>query len=266
MGTNRSAAGGSRGRIDARVKAAFVLAVKRGARLEDAAERAGCSLPGLYGARRRDPVFRDAWAEALAISAGPRLIAPTGKRRLQFRRMRHVKFDADRRRTFLAHFAGTCDTKAAAEAAGVCTSTAYKRRLKDEAFARDWDEALQQGYRRLEAEAVRQRIAAAERQAAGIVPEGEVSAEFERVSKLLAQWKRADGRVATRSVSHGRQARWSFDDTMELLDKKLTALGYRVDEGDGEGEENRSDPHPPTATRRVPPSPETGEGQGGDPA
>ncbi|HEV7660163.1 MAG TPA: hypothetical protein VGO55_09990 [Allosphingosinicella sp.] len=56
--------------IDAAAKAAFLASLRRGERREDAAAAAGFSIMGFYGARRRDPVFKAEWTEALATSAG----------------------------------------------------------------------------------------------------------------------------------------------------------------------------------------------------
>ncbi|HEX8667609.1 MAG TPA: hypothetical protein VF727_04465, partial [Allosphingosinicella sp.] len=62
--------GAGRGpQIGAAAKAAFVAALRSGARREDAADAAGFSLTGFYGARRRDPAFAAEWKAALAASA-----------------------------------------------------------------------------------------------------------------------------------------------------------------------------------------------------
>ena len=51
--------------------------------------------------------------------------------------------------------------------------------------------------------------------------------EFERVMKLLARYDRRDGRVGPREIGHGRQRRWTFEEAMVALDKKLRSLGLR---------------------------------------
>src|SRR3954470_6823744 len=105
-------------RIGAAAKAAFLAALRGGARREDAAEAAGFSLMGFYGARHRDPVFKAEWAEALAAppAAGRRVrayeerggaergevrIAAANRRLYQRRRRRHVRFDAGAQAAYL---------------------------------------------------------------------------------------------------------------------------------------------------------------------
>lgn len=179
--------------IGARAKEAFLARVEDGARLEEAAAGAGFTIHGFYGVRRRDAEFRAAWERALAVSAaaervvqtcfcavprpstslganeecmhsrseqrrvasrtGGHCVASNNGRRLQVRKMRHVRFTEERQAVFLGHFAGTCDTTAAAEAAGVDESTVYKHRLRNPDFAEAWQQALDQRYARLEAEA-----------------------------------------------------------------------------------------------------------------
>lgn len=228
-----------RRRIDGAVKGAFVTALRRGMKLEEAARAAGVSLPGLYGARRRDRLFRDAWAEALAQSAAPHLVRANNQRGWQLRRMRNVRFTGERKQAFLAHFAGTCDATAAAQAAGVAEATVYKHRQYDPDFSAAWSEALATGYARLEAEAVRQRLAMQERVRAGLVPEGEVSADFERVLKLLTRYERRGGGVGFHGPRLGHTKRWSFEESLAALERKLKAFGVtlpppRADEGRGE--------------------------------
>jgi hypothetical protein len=277
-------------RIEAGDKAAFLDALRRGFRLEDAATACGFSLAGFYGARGRDAAFKAGWAEALRVSAdaeragggrrrsgsagggsggggggggggadgaGAWIIAPNNGRRLQKRRMRHVRFDAERQRLFIDHFAGSCDTSEAAEAAGVCESTVYKHRLRNDAFARVFQAALEQGYVRLEVEAVRQRLEAqrlmGRELGSGKVPPGEVAQEFERVLKLLTRWDRRRGasgaepgpeggdgyygpraglrlgpRPGPRTVRHERLRNWTFDEAIAALEKKLKALDIPI--------------------------------------
>jgi hypothetical protein len=45
--------------------------------------------------------------------------------------------------------------------------------------------------------------------------------------QLLARMDRRDGRIGTRSVRHGRQKRWTFEEAMAALDKRLRSLGLR---------------------------------------
>jgi len=235
--------GPARRLIDAEAKARFLAALRANAHRDAAAAAAGFPLKSLYGARRRDPVFRLGWIWALELSAGdeqaarrtpspigddvPVRIAPQGGRVLQRRRMRWVKFTEKRQQIFLDHFAGTADAEAAAEAAGVCYATVRNHYRKHPEFAAAWHEALRQAVTALEAEAVRQRLDMQRRLAENLEPKGEMAAEFERVMKILARWDRRDGRTGPREVSRGHLKSWSFDEAMVSLDKRLRALGAR---------------------------------------
>jgi hypothetical protein len=253
--------GGQR-RIDAPAKAEFVAALRRGARREDAAAEAGFSLMGFYGARRRDPAFKAEWADALAATPAAerreRAYAERGERgeiriasanrRIYQRRRRYVLFDARAQAVFLTHFAATCDTKASAEAAGVSESTVHLHCRTDPAFAEAYRAALAEGYVHLEAEALRQRLAAQKKLRAAIEAAGpaappalaaEAGAEFDRIMKLLARWDRKPRRADHDFKPGGRRQRWTFEEAMVLLDKRLRALGLRTppppDVAEGQG-------------------------------
>lgn len=237
-------------RIGGRARRLFLRALRRGRRLDEAAAAAGHSESGFCALRRRDPDFARKWAAAMAASAGLRLVRPNHRRRLQLRRMRHVRFDDARKEVFLNHFAGCCDVTESAEVAGVDESTVYKHRRKDPAFAAAFDEALAQGYARLEAEALRQRLEAQKRMRRALddgVPTGEVAAEFERVLKLLQRWDRKSDRPGVRAVAQSRKPALNFEESLALLERKLRNLDipilrlppdiarrYDGDEGEGD--------------------------------
>jgi len=245
--------------IDAAAKATFIAVLVRGARREDAADEAGFSLMGFYNARSRDPAFAAAWAEALALppaadrrtqayeardaaaaaqARGEVRIASANRRLYQRRRRRNVRFTEVRRETFLTHFATDCDTAAAAAAAGVSVSTVSYHVRKDPAFAEAYRDALALGYANLEAEVVRQRIAAQAKLRAAIEASGEravpqveadAGAEFDRIMKLLARHDRKPRRVERGFKPGGRRQARTFDQAIKELDKKLRALGLRTD-------------------------------------
>lgn len=241
--SRRSESGLPRRRIDQARKARFVSALRAGTPREEAAAVEGFTSRAFYCARKRDPLFRSAWIWAIELSAVEQRdarraaellteaekgeIEPNNLRRLQRKRARGIAFTDARKQAFLDHFAGTADVKAACDAAGVHYSTVYKHRRADPVFAAGWDEALAQAYALLEAEALRQRLEMQRRTAFEPQPTGEVAAEFERVMKLLGRWDRRHGGVGAREVRPGRQRRWSFDEAIEALDKKLRALGAR---------------------------------------
>jgi hypothetical protein len=244
MGTNSDSRPSARPRVDAAAKLAFLVALRSGAARDEAAAKAGFSATAFYHARRSDPLFALAWAWANDLSAadahaarsaaarpGPEeaAIAPNAGRLLQLRPVRRARFDGRRKRLFLDHFAGTADARAAAAAAGISISAVTSARRSDPGFAAGWDEALAVAYADLEAEAVRQRLAAQRDLREGLSPKGEMPREFERVLRLLARYQRRDGRIALRGRAPGNEARWTFDEAIALLDRKLRALGVRYD-------------------------------------
>lgn len=232
-GTGNSRGVGQR-RIDDEAMGIFLQAVRRGAALEDAARAAGFTLGGFWKVRKRDPAFDEAVEEALEQSNAPRFIRAGNGRKLQLRSHRGLRFVDWRRELFLEHLAGTCNEVESAAAAGVCAATVYRHRMKDPEFAARHQAALEQGYVRLEAEALRQRLQAQQRLAEaldkGLEPKGELVQEFDRVMKLLARWERRGGRIGPRRVSPERSRAWTADEALEALERKLRALGIPIRE------------------------------------
>jgi uncharacterized protein (DUF433 family) len=257
--------------VDSGAKVAMLAALREGRRLDAVAAAYGVTLQAFYSARRRDPLFAAAWRDAHSISAeaerrlgeveagagagagagapaegearadggdgGEVLIASNNRRAVQRRRMRHVRFDARRKGIFLAAFADCCDLLAAAAAAGVCERTVYNHLRSDPDFAEAFRAALAEGYGRLEAEAVRQRLEAHGRLRAAIedaeaegtpVPAAGRGLEFERTMRLLARWDRGGGRLGPRTVAPGRRRVWTFDEAIKALGKRMRDLGLPV--------------------------------------
>lgn len=255
--------GGNR-RIGAAAKARFLAGLREGLCREDAAAAAGFSLTGFYGARRRDPVFAADWSEALALppaaerrarayaGRGEVRIAPANRRFLQRRRRRHVRFTAERRETYLVHFVATGDRAAAAEAAGVSPATVDYHRRRDPEFAAVHREALALCYERLEVEALRLRLSVQARLRAAVEAAGdspprallaEAGAEFDRIMKLLDRFDRKPRRPDARFTPGGRRQAWTFEDSIELLYRKMKALGVKLPDmprAEGEAEEGDS--------------------------
>lgn len=230
-------------RVDVAAKEAFLAAIRDGAPREEAAGRAGFTANAFFYHRKRDPVFRLAWTFAHELSAadersatasaklhyeaGEVRIVPNANRLLQRRPVRRRHFDETRKRLFLDHFAGTADLEEAAAVAGVGKSTVVQHRLKDPDFGAACEAALAIAYALLEGEAVRQRLEAQRKLREGLCPTGEIAQEFERVMRLLARYERKNGRIGVREVAEGRERRWTFDEAIDWLDKKLQALGVR---------------------------------------
>jgi hypothetical protein len=232
--------------------AAFLFGLARGMTVEGAAVAAGMKAVTLYYRRKRCAVFARAWREALeawdaeaaeGADAGGgdgedgeergtivRWHAGRGPMR---KRKRPVEFDRKRKQAFLDHFAETCNLEASARAAGISLSAVYRALKTDPAFAEGFEEGLRIGYLFLEAEAVRQQREA--QKAYRISPKGDGAVQaqsFERTMQLLREYKRGQGRIGRRPVE-ARLTRWSFEESMAALEKRLNVLGIRVRE-DGE--------------------------------
>lgn len=238
---NRSTDSLPRQRVDNAAKALFLAALRDGAHRDSAAAATGFSDQAFYDARRKDAVFALAWrfahdlsaadqrAAARAVSPGELVIAPNRGRALQARPARRVRFDDRRKRIFLDHFAGTADAHAAAAAAGIAYSTFTEHRRRDAAFAAGCDEALAVAYAALEAEVVRQSLAAQRDLRAGIVPKGAITGNFDRALKLLARYERTCGPPGFRAVAPGGERRWRFEEAIVLLDRHVRAFAARHD-------------------------------------
>lgn len=221
--------------FDAFAMARFVAAVRRGALVEDAAREAKVAISTLYWRRRTAPGFAAAWDAAAAASAGAALVlSPAGAQWRLERSGRRLRFTRARKQAFLDRFAATCNLDLAARAAGVHPSTVRRHLESDGAFAAGFDQALAIGYPALEEQAVREALAAQEayRIAFGTADEEAAAAQsFERTMAALREYKRGHGRIGRRP-GDGYHKRWSFDDAMVALEKRLKIFGVRVREED----------------------------------
>lgn len=159
-------------------------------------------------------------------------IVPNCNRPLQKRRKRDGLFGKRGKARFLEHLAATCNVQASARAAGVSVSTVYNHRMRDADFRAGWDEALAQGYARLEA-ALIERAARAEKRAPTdgdkIVegPEAPAEIDWDKGMELLRHHQRA---LAGRNVP-GRTVpkRVEIEQVTAKLIRKLKAIGVRVE-------------------------------------
>jgi hypothetical protein len=262
-------------RIDAEAKAAFLAALRDGATREDAAAATGFSLTGFYGQRRRDPGFAADWAEALAQppaaerramayaardargEPGEMRIAPANRRRLQRRRRRHVRFTAECQAICLAHLAVSGDTKAAAEAAGVCKATVHNRRRADPAFAELYRQALAASVPLLEAEALCLALKAHKRLRAVLATiavtrerpaccptcghSPDEAEAFDRAMRLLARHDRKERRMERTFRPGGRRQPLTFEQAIADVERYLRGIGVPI-LGEGCGAPGSGDP------------------------
>lgn len=213
-------------------RAVVITALLDGATVAAAARAAGFAVQTLYDDRKRCALFARAWADAVAESARPRLVEMGTGGWWQIKRLRRNRFTRARKELFLGRLAVCADVHDAALAAGVCTSTVYSHRASDPAFAAAWREALQLGVTLIEARLVAERRAAlaAYRVAPGEAPPGPVNEaerdqEFWRMMHLLREHKRGLAGVAP--PKGRRPTRFSFEDTIAMIEKKLAVFSAR---------------------------------------
>lgn len=147
-----------------------------------------------------------------------------------------------RRERFLSTLAMTCNVDRSCKVAGLCVSGAYKIRARDPGFARDWVEALAQGYLHLEGELLRRALGGPDDEPegdgeddptrgpdagpGGAAKEGDVRPfDPDLALRLLNNRLRSDAqgrRVPTRFKQPSR------DEVLASLDRKLTAMEKRL--------------------------------------
>ncbi|MBV9932074.1 MAG: hypothetical protein JO013_14180 [Alphaproteobacteria bacterium] len=109
---------------------------------------------------------------------------------------------AAKRAAFLETLATTCCVQRAAEAAGVQTSTAYSRKLRDPAFAADWEEAIAIGYAQVEERLILDAMGRAANDDGDAAGGGARMDKYEREQALnLLKWHRAEAVLRPRSRS-----------------------------------------------------------------
>jgi hypothetical protein len=135
-------------------------------------------------------------------------------------------FTKARRQQFLDHFAASCNASAAARAVGISENCIYLWRRKDAQFRDAWQEALDQGSARLDAELLRE---AAE--SVRIRPNAKVAA---RVSAMDAKTALAVLEAYRRSRGRGPGEVWPHPYDVEAvrrrLEAKMRALGALDDD------------------------------------
>lgn len=165
-----------------------------------------------------------------------REVARGGKFGLQVRNDRSDAFSASRRAQFLRVLAATCNVRIAAEAAGVCSSIAYRRRRRDPEFEAQWQAAIVAAYERLET-ALMARAMGTEDAGAGldfgdpeaILPAAKIDAEL--AFKLLGRHRAAaEGRA--RPLKRSQHVA-TEEETNKALLKQLAILRRQIENSDG---------------------------------
>jgi hypothetical protein len=177
----------------------------------------------------------------------PRII-PNKHRRLQIAPTRRKLFGDKAKAEFLEWFAATCNASLSARKVGFHYRTVLRHWREDEAFGARCEAALRMGYVRLEELALRAAEEALSPRARR-APKGDRAPPEEHFRmdptvalQLLREHGRALAGLAGGSGAWAKPGRpptrWTFDESIALLDKKLRALGARHgiapewDEGD----------------------------------
>ena len=118
---------------------AFLVALRDGKTIRDAALNAGIAMSTAYSLRNTNPGFEAAWLDCKPVDA--RRQRPKGAAK------NTVRIDR-----FLEELAETSNVTKAAAVSGLDKTRAYHLRRHDPDFARRWYEALAEGYDNLELE------------------------------------------------------------------------------------------------------------------
>jgi len=175
------------------------------------------------------------------------------RRKIQKRRAPRQAFTEAKRQVFLDTLASCANVQRAAAAAGAGVSTVYDARRRDPVFAEQWADAMEAGYATLEALLI-ERAAVGGHWAPGDTPvpgpetvDTWLALDLLRLSKM-AKAPRKSGGAPLRRASE-KQVAESICAKLDVLERRRKKKGAGA-----------KDPHPPTASRRGPPSPASGRG------
>jgi len=121
--------------------------------------------------------------------------------------------------TFLDHLAVSCNVAWSAAEAGFSTQTVYSHRRTDPDFARRWDEALDDGYVRLQTELLGTAIGYVER----LRSDPELPLKHMSVREAITLMNRHGGDRAARGGRFRARPR-SFDEVRDSILDKLEAI------------------------------------------
>ena len=224
---------------------AFLAGLSESCNVTLACERARVSRSRAYARRGKDAAFAAAWDGALregalrlssgqavgAQAEGPDDMAVRGGRgrRVQVARARPSQFTARRQAAFLEHLAETANVQASLRACGAAGVDVYRHRARWPAFARAWDEAIEQGYARIEAMLIERatNVVPAESSAVTGGAAACAPAEFDPVlalNILKAHWARVEraGKGARRGGFAPREP--SIEEVRASILSKLDAI------------------------------------------
>ncbi len=134
---------------------------------------------------------------------------------------RAKRWSATSERLFLDTLAATCNVMVAIERSGFSATTLYYQRRQDGDFAQRWQDALQLGYERLEAQLLE--VAGRTLLADPATPEGQPKMTIAEALRLLELRRRTAKEGDARSGRRGVQTP-DLDDLRSGILRKLTAI------------------------------------------
>ena len=169
------------------------------------------------------------------------MIVPGNNRAMQKRRKpRRKLFGKRAKEDFLAHFSGTANVAASAEAVGFGEGAVYQHRARDPEFRAAYWMALEQAAGKLAALRLQHEIARAEgRLAPGIEAAMDGPPDPRQIAdlvKLMAALSTLCRNLAGEPRPGGRTPeRASIEETVRVLSKRLKAFGVREEARDASG-------------------------------
>lgn len=163
-------------------------------------------------------------------------------RKVQLTTRANRRFDPAKRKRFLEWFAATSNAKLAARQADVGYSTVYYTRMHDPSFAEAWDQALEQGYARLEAKLLEMQFEAIDKEIEfdpGFEPGDEFpEQQLTDPTTALALLRQHRGNTAKgRAAGFASNRVASDEEVRHALAKRLKAFGVRVTKEDMRGDD-----------------------------
>lgn len=146
-------------------------------------------------------------------------IRGTCARRVQKRQVNPGAVTRAKRERFLAVLGETCNVRRAAKAAEVEATSFYRLRRNDPAFAAEWDQAMADGYERLESVLLSRALGEGDPAEEGI--------DAHLAAKLLGR-RDGHGAAGGRRGSRNRAVEMPIEEVEAALMRRLEALARRV--------------------------------------
>jgi hypothetical protein len=162
-------------------------------------------------------------SEAKVAQLPGRRAAPTKPRK---RKASRESWTAEKKATFLATLAATCNVSAAIRASAMSESSMYRLRTRSEEFRDQWEAALREGYARLELMLLERAMKGTAKPVFhGGAKVGEITEYSDRLSLTLLSVHRAAGvgPVARAAAVDPAELRQRIRDKLDEMNSRLAA-------------------------------------------